>query len=74
MIGQTLEKAASTDPAKLRDTLATISAQTIMPGGPIEFDSTGLNKNSIPIMVEWQNSELHTVWPKEYQVKPLLLP
>ena len=74
LIGQTLEKAASTDPAKLRDTLATISAQTIMPGGPIEFDSTGLNKNSIPIMVEWQNSELHTVWPKEYQVKPLLLP
>ena len=74
LISQALEKAASADPAKLRDTLATISAPTIMPGGPIEFDATGLNKHSIPVMVEWQDGVLHAVWPKQYQVRPLQLP
>ncbi len=74
LIGQALEQAASTDPAKIRDVLASISAPSIMPGGPIEFDATGLNKNSVPVMVEWQDSVLHTVWPKQYQVTPLQLP
>ena len=74
LIGQALEKAASTDPAKIRDVLSMISAPTIMPGGPIEFDATGLNKNAAPVMVEWQNSELHTIWPKQYQARPPLLP
>ena len=35
-----------------------------MTGGAVEFDETGLNKLSVPVMVQWRNKELVTVWPK----------
>ena len=35
-----------------------------MPGRAVQFDQTGLNTLSIPIMVQWRNKELVTVWPK----------
>ena len=34
------------------------------PGGVVQFDQTGLNTLSVPIMVQWHNKELVTVWPK----------
>ena len=34
-----------------------------MPGGAVQFDQTGLNTLSVPIMVQWRNKELVTVWP-----------
>jgi branched-chain amino acid transport system substrate-binding protein len=36
-----------------------------MPGGAVQFDQTGLNTLSVPIMVQWRNKELVTVWPKD---------
>src|SRR5262245_63544103 len=36
-----------------------------MPGGAVPFDQTGLNTLSVPIMVQWRNKELVTVWPKD---------
>jgi branched-chain amino acid transport system substrate-binding protein len=36
-----------------------------MPGGAVQFDQTGLNTLSVPIMVQWRNKELATVWPKD---------
>jgi branched-chain amino acid transport system substrate-binding protein len=36
-----------------------------MPGGAVQFDRTGLNTLSVPIMVQWRNKELVTVWPKD---------
>ena len=36
-----------------------------MTGGAVEFDSTGLNTASIPVMVQWRKKELVTVWPKD---------
>lgn len=35
-----------------------------MPGGAVQFDQTGLNTLSVPIMVQWRNKELVTIWPK----------
>jgi branched-chain amino acid transport system substrate-binding protein len=35
-----------------------------MPGGAVQFDQTGLNTLSAPIMVQWRNKELVTVWPQ----------
>ena len=35
-----------------------------MPGGAVQFDRTGLNTLSVPIMVQWRKRELVTVWPK----------
>jgi branched-chain amino acid transport system substrate-binding protein len=36
-----------------------------MPSGVVQFDQTGLNTLSVPIMVQWRNKELVTVWPKD---------
>jgi branched-chain amino acid transport system substrate-binding protein len=36
-----------------------------MPGGAVQFDQTGLDTLSVPIMVQWRNKELVTVWPKD---------
>ena len=37
-----------------------------MPGGAVQFDQAGLNTLSAPIMVQWRNKELVTVWPKDF--------
>jgi len=37
-----------------------------MPGGAVQFDQTGLNTLSVPIMVQWRKKELVTVWPKDF--------
>ena len=36
-----------------------------MTGDAVHFDETGLNKLSVPVMVQWRNKELVTVWPQE---------
>jgi branched-chain amino acid transport system substrate-binding protein len=36
-----------------------------MPGGAVQFDQSGLNTLSVPIMVQWRKKELVTVWPKD---------
>ena len=41
-----------------------------MPGGAVQFDQTGLNTLSVPIMVQWRNKELVTVWPKAIAKAP----
>jgi hypothetical protein len=37
-----------------------------MPGAAVQFDQTGLNTLSIPIMVQWRKKELVTLWPKDF--------
>lgn len=66
---QAIEKAKS---AKAEDvTMALRGAKftggwtNAMTGGAVQFDSTGLNTASIPVMVQWRKKELVTVWPKE---------
>jgi branched-chain amino acid transport system substrate-binding protein len=36
-----------------------------MPSGAVQFDQSGLNTLSAPIMVQWRNKELVTVWPRD---------
>lgn len=66
---QAIEKAKS---AKAEDvTMALRGAKftggwtNAMTGGAVEFDSSGLNTASIPVMVQWRKKELVTVWPKD---------
>jgi branched-chain amino acid transport system substrate-binding protein len=66
---QAIEKAKS---AKAEDvTMALRGAKftggwtKVMTGGAVEFDSTGLNILSVPVMAQWRNKELVTVWPKD---------
>jgi len=67
---QAIEKAKS---AKAEDVSAALRGAKFtggwakaMTGGAVEFDNTGLNVLSVPVMVQWRNKELVTVWPKEY--------
>lgn len=37
----------------------------VMSGGGVQFDAQGMNTLAQPVMVQWQNNELVSVWPKE---------
>lgn len=67
VIRAALEKAATDDPKKLRDTIASLEVQAPMPGGKVAFAENGQNKFIQPIMVGWINGQLRTVWPKQVQ-------
>ena len=36
-----------------------------MTGGAVQFDQTGLNMLSVPLMVQWRGKDIVTVWPKD---------
>jgi branched-chain amino acid transport system substrate-binding protein len=36
-----------------------------MTGGAVQFDETGLNVLSVPLMVQWRGKDIVTVWPKD---------
>lgn len=70
LVAQALEKAASTDPRKVRDALASLKIEPgqpgdLLPGPGIEFDETGWNKNTYPIILQWQDGVPRTVYPPE---------
>ncbi|AZU64460.1 ABC transporter substrate-binding protein [Neobacillus mesonae] len=69
-IAHAIEKAASADPEKIKEALATLKLEegtpgNIMPGGDIEFDKTGWNKNVHPVIIQWQNGIPATIYPAE---------
>jgi branched-chain amino acid transport system substrate-binding protein len=37
-----------------------------MTNGKVKFDDNGLNIHAEPMMVQWQNKELATVWPQKF--------
>ncbi|GAC1327258.1 MAG: amino acid ABC transporter substrate-binding protein [Beijerinckiaceae bacterium] len=69
VLAQALEKAGKTDPAALRDALHATRFEggwtRAMTGGAVQFDATGLNTLSVPVMVQWRGKELVTVWPDD---------
>jgi branched-chain amino acid transport system substrate-binding protein len=76
VIADALERAASTDPKKVREALAatdlTRGPGSAMPGCRVEFDSTGWNKHVHPVMTQWQKGQLKTVYPaSDARVKPI---
>lgn len=68
IIRQALEKAASRDPKKIRDVIATTEfTDLVLPATKVKFDETGLNSLNKALLSEWVGGKLHTVWPKENQ-------
>jgi branched-chain amino acid transport system substrate-binding protein len=62
-----LERAASSDPRKIRDAIATTSLKLHMaPGGPIEFDATGQNVNAMITLQQIQKGDIKVVLPDQY--------
>jgi len=64
-----LETAGTADPDAIRERLQNDVFDegwaTVMTGGKVEFDEKGRNPHASPLMVQWQNGELATVYPKE---------
>jgi branched-chain amino acid transport system substrate-binding protein len=76
MIADALERAASTDPQKVRDALASLDVSSgyaaMCPGGKVKFGPDGKNIHAHPVGVQWQHADLATVFPKEDARAPLL--
>jgi len=66
---QAIERAKSAKPKAVTEALHGARFEggwtKAMPGGAVQFDQTGLNTLSVPIMVQWRKQELMTVWPKD---------
>jgi branched-chain amino acid transport system substrate-binding protein len=67
---QAIERAKSARPedvaAALRGARFEGGWTRVMTGGAVQFDKTGLNTLSVPVMVQWRGKDLATVWPQEY--------
>lgn len=76
MIANALERAASSDPAKVRDALASLDVSggyaAMCPGGKVKFDQTGKNIYAHPVGVQWQHGDLVAVFPKDEARAPLM--
>jgi branched-chain amino acid transport system substrate-binding protein len=76
ILADALERAASTDPEKIREALAatniTDGRATIIPWNPLQFDQDGQMKNSAMLVVQYQDGVRHSVWPEKIAaVKPI---
>ncbi|KRE09633.1 ABC transporter substrate-binding protein [Bosea sp. Root381] len=69
VLAQAIEKAKSVKPDDLRKALQGARFEggwtKAMTGGAVQFDKTGLNTLSVPVMVQWRNKELVSVWPSD---------
>ena len=73
---QAIEKAKS---AKAEDVAAALRGGKFtggwtkaMTGGAFQFDETGLNVLSVPLMVQWRKKDIVTVWPKDIAKAPAI--
>src|SRR5262245_43715808 len=68
VLAQAIERAKSAKPKAVTEALHGARFEggwtNAMPGGAVQFDQTGLNTLSVPVMVQWRKKELVTVWPK----------
>jgi branched-chain amino acid transport system substrate-binding protein len=76
MIADALERAASTDPQKVRDAIAALDVSSgyaaMCPGGKVKFGPDGKNVYAHPVGVQWQHGDLATVFPQGEARAPLL--
>jgi branched-chain amino acid transport system substrate-binding protein len=76
MIADALERAASTDPQKVRAALSSLDVSSgyaaMAPGGKVKFGPDGKNVYGRPVGVQWQSGDLASVFPKEDARKPLM--
>ena len=70
------ERAASTDPQKVREALSTLDVSSgfaaMAPGGKVKFAPDGKNVYGRPLGVQWQNGDLASVFPKDDARAPLM--
>ena len=76
VLADALERAKSTDPKAIRDTLAKTSLKSdLIPMlGPIQFDDKGENPNAAPIINQVQGGQVLQVYPDNMAEKPPVFP
>ena len=76
MLADAIERAGTADPEKVRDTLAasnfTKGYAAMAPGGKVKFGPDGKNIYGHPVGVQWQKTDLVSVFPKNEARKPLM--
>src|SRR5258706_2012875 len=76
MIADALEPAASTDPQKVRDAIASLDVSSgyaaMWPGGKVKIGTDGKNIHAHPVGVQWQNGDLASGFPKADARAPLI--
>jgi branched-chain amino acid transport system substrate-binding protein len=76
MLADALERAASPDPKKVREALSTLDVSSgyaaMAQGGKVKFGPDGKNIYGRPVGVQWQNTDLVSIFPKEDARAPLL--
>src|ERR1700741_1867987 len=76
ILADALERAASTDPQKVREALSALDVSkgyaAMAPGGKVKFGPDGKNVYGRPVGVQWQNADLASIFPKEDARPPLL--
>jgi branched-chain amino acid transport system substrate-binding protein len=79
IVKEALEKAASADPGKVRDVLASLevrqgpAARALLPGH-IHFNEQGRRMDAVPVIVQWQSGVPYTVYPTAGAVRPAVWP
>lgn len=79
IIKEAVEKAASADPAKVREALAALdihagpAARALLPGY-IRFNAQGRRVDAVPVMVQWQGGVPYTVYPPEGATRQAMWP
>ena len=70
VLADAMERAGSIEPAAIREEIATGTFDqgwaSAMTGGKVKFDEKGRNADAVPLMVQWKDGELVTVYPPEY--------
>jgi len=78
LIANALERAASTEPERLRTALATTSMtradHMVLPQRPLSFDQQGQNRGARLFQAQIQNLRYVPVWPAEYAQSAADLP
>ncbi|EIE98473.1 ABC transporter substrate-binding protein [Saccharomonospora glauca] len=66
VIAEAVEKAGSTDPAKVRDAIAESQVDPLtVSDGPIRFDERGDNRNAVPVLTQVRDGRVTQVYPPE---------
>ena len=78
-IKEAIEKCGSTEPAQIRDALASLTEEDsvylqFMQPGTLHFDENGWNDGTFPVLIQWQDNKPRTIWPEEMASSELILP
>ncbi|MBI3973673.1 MAG: amino acid ABC transporter substrate-binding protein [Chloroflexi bacterium] len=73
ILAAAIKQADSLDNAKLRETLAALETDTVLPGG-YRVDERGAPAGHVPVVVQWQGGQKRVIWPDPLKTAAAKLP